>query len=261
MRGKLIMLKEKLRSIFDSTATKSGRYFTFFIHSLIILSLITFSLETLPDLSVQWRGILSTLEIFIVTIFTIEYLLHLYLAKKRIRFIFSFYGIIDLLAVLPFYLTGGLDLIGLRIFRILRLMKIFKLFRYNKAMSRFQRAFEIAKEELIIFGFIALVMFYFSAVGIYYFENPAQPEAFKSVFHSLWWALITLTTVGYGDMFPITAGGKIFTFFVLSTGLGVVAVPTGLISSALYQARQEEKTQLESDKMEHEQANKQDDTR
>lgn len=249
------MLKEKLRAIFDTTATKSGRYFTFFIHCLIVLSLITFSLETLPDLPLQWRGILSTVETFIVVVFTLEYLLHLYLAKKRIKFIFSFYGLIDLLAILPFFLMGGLDLIGLRAFRILRLMKIFKLFRYNKAMSRFHRAFDIVKEELVIFGFIAFVMFYLSAVGIYYFENPAQPEAFKSVFHSLWWALITLTTVGYGDMFPITAGGKIFTFFVLSTGLGVVAVPTGLISSALYQARQEEKSQIESDKIEHEQAN------
>ena len=249
------MIKEKLRTIFDTTATNYGRYFTLFIHSLIVLSLITFSLETLPDLDLKWRRILSKVELFIVIIFTIEYLLHLYLAKKRIRFVFSFYGVIDLLAILPYFISGGLDLVALRAFRILRLMKIFKLFRYNKAMNRFQRAFEIAKEELLIFGFIAFVMFYLSAVGIYYFENPAQPDAFKSIFHSLWWALITLTTVGYGDMYPITAGGKIFTFFVLSTGLGVVAVPTGLISSALYQVREEEKSKLKSDQLERDQAN------
>lgn len=101
----------------------------------------------------------------------------------------------------------------------------------------------IAKEELILFSCVAAIMLYLSAVGIYYFENAAQPESFKSIFHSLWWAVATLTTVGYGEVYPITIGGKIFTFFVLMLGLGVVAVPTGLVSSALSQARDEEKTE------------------
>ena len=93
---------------------------------------------------------------------------------------------------------------------------------------------------MILFGFVALIVLYLSAVGIYYFENAAQPDNFKSVLHSLWWAVTTLTTVGYGDMYPITAGGKFFTFLVLMLGLGVVAVPTGLLASALSQARDEE---------------------
>ena len=92
----------------------------------------------------------------------------------------------------------------------------------------------------MLFGSAALIILYLSAVGIYYFENEAQPEAFKSVFHSLWWAVATLTTVGYGDVYPITAGGRIFTFFVLAVGLGIVAVPSGLIASALSQAREEQ---------------------
>ena len=116
------------------------------------------------------------------------------------------------------------------------------MFKYNQAIKRFQRALAIAKEELILFGFVAVITLYLSAVGIYYFENSAQPGQFKSVFHSLWWALITLTTIGYGDMFPITVGGKIFTFFILMIGLGIIAVPTGLIASALSQARDEERT-------------------
>jgi len=94
----------------------------------------------------------------------------------------------------------------------------------------------------VLFGCIAMILLYLSAVGIYYFENAAQPEKFKSIFHSLWWALATLTTVGYGDIYPVTAGGQFFTFFVLMLGLGVVAVPTGLIASALSQARNENKT-------------------
>jgi len=158
-----------------------------------------------------------------VGIFTIEYLLRVFVADKKTEYVFSFYGIIDFLAILPFYLSTGLDLRAIRIFRLLRLVQILKLFRYNH------------------FGFVALILLYLSAVGIYYFENDAQPEQFKSVFHSLWWAVTTLTTVGYGDMYPITVGGRLFTFFVLMLGLGIVAIPTGLLSSALTQARNEEK--------------------
>jgi voltage-gated potassium channel len=115
-----------------------------------------------------------------------------------------------------------------------------KLFRYSKAIRRFSRAFSIAKEEIVLFGVVTIMLLYLSAVGIYYFENEAQPEAFKSIFHSLWWAVATLTTVGYGDVYPITIGGRIFTFFILMIGLGIVAVPAGLLASALSKARMEE---------------------
>ena len=107
-------------------------------------------------------------------------------------------------------------------------------------MQRYHRAFLIAKEELVLFGATALITLYLASVGVHYFESKAQPEAFGSVFHSLWWAIVTLTTVGYGDVYPITLGGRIFTFFVLIIGLGIVAVPTGLFASALSKAREVE---------------------
>ena len=100
-------------------------------------------------------------------------------------------------------------------------------------MKRFQTAFISVKNELIVFLFATAFVLYISSVGIYYFENNAQPDVFKSVFHCLWWAVVTLTTVGYGDVYPITIGGKIFTFFILIIGLGIIAVPTGLLASAL----------------------------
>ena len=106
---------------------------------------------------------------------------------------------------------------------------------------RFHKALILAKEELILFFCVTLILLFFSSVGIYYFENAAQPNAFQSVFHSLWWSVVTLTTVGYGDVYPVTVGGKIFTTFVLMIGLGLVAVPTGLIASALSAAREMEK--------------------
>ena len=113
--------------------------------------------------------------------------------------------------------------------------------RYNKALNRFRLGFLIVKEEIILFFLVTLVLIFITSAGIYFFENEAQPEVFKSVFHSDWWAIVTLTTVGYGDVYPITLGGKIFTFFVLMIGVGLVTVPAGLVATALSKARENEK--------------------
>ena len=137
------------------------------------------------------------------------------------------------MSILPFYVALGVDLRSLRALRFLRLFRILKLVRYNRALNHFNAAIKSAKEEILLFIMVTLILMYFSAVGIYYFENEAQPEHFSSIFDSLWWAIITLTTVGYGDVYPITVGGKVFTFFILMIGLGIVAIPTGIISSAL----------------------------
>jgi len=104
----------------------------------------------------------------------------------------------------------------------------------------------IAREEIVLFGVAAALLLFLAAVGIYYFENEVQPEAFASVFHSLWWAICTLTTVGYGDVYPITTGGKVFTFFVLATGLGIISVPAGLVASALSRARAMEDSETDT---------------
>lgn len=173
-----------------------------------------------------------------MAVFTIEYFLRLAVADNRLKFATSFFGVIDLLAILPFYLSLGVDLRSVRAFRLLRLFRIFKLARYSRAMQRFHRALLIAKEEIILFICLATIILYLSAVGIYHFEREEQPEIFASVFHSLWWAVATLTTVGYGDVYPVTTGGRVFTFVVLLIGLGVVSVPAGLVASALSKARE-----------------------
>ena len=211
----------------------------YLIQSLIALSMISFAVETLPDLSSVWRKWLHVAEVVSVAIFTVEYFLRTLLCRPKLKYALTFFGLIDLLAILPFYISTGLDLRSLRAFRLLRLFQLLKLARYSSAMQRYHRAFSIAKEELVLFGTTALITLYLASVGVYYFEGKAQPEAFASVFHSLWWAIVTLTTVGYGDVYPITLGGRIFTFFVLIIGLGVVAVPTGLFASALSKAREE----------------------
>jgi voltage-gated potassium channel len=207
-------MRDYIKSIVEINDNKLSRYFALFIQALILLSIITFSIETIPDLKPQTRNILQSIELVCVLVFTLEYFLRIYVADNRFQFIFSFYGIIDFLAILPFYLSFGLDLRSLRALRFLRLFRILKLVRYNKAMKHFTRAIKSAKEEILLFILITLILIYFSAVGIYYFENQAQPEHFSSIFDSLWWAIITLTTVGYGDVYPRTIGGKVFTFFI-----------------------------------------------
>ncbi|MEW4925105.1 ion transporter [Algibacter sp. 2305UL17-15] len=226
-------MKQYIKNIVEINDNKKSRYFAFFIQGLILISVVTFSIETIPDLKPQTKVILQSIEWFSVIIFSLEYLLRIYVADSKPKFIFSFFGIIDFLAILPFYLSFGVDLRSLRALRFLRLFRILKLVRYNKAMNHFTSAIKSAKEEIFLFIFITLILIYFSAVGIYYFENEAQPEHFSSIFDSLWWAIITLTTVGYGDVYPITVGGKVFTFIILMIGLGIVAIPTGIISSAL----------------------------
>ena len=231
-------LRNKLRKIVEENDTRSGRYFDNIVQILILISLISFSLETLPDNSDQFNTLLKYIEIASVILFSIEYALRIYVSKKPFKYILSFYGFVDILAILPFYIAHGLDLRFLRIFRIFRVFRSLKLIRYNKAMRRFHLAAKIVKEELVLFLMVAALFVFVAASGIYFFENEAQPEKFSSVFHSLWWAIVTLTTVGYGDVYPITIGGRIFTFFVLLIGVGIVAVPAGLIASALSKARE-----------------------
>jgi voltage-gated potassium channel len=226
-------MKQRIKDIIEINDTKASKIFAIFIQVLILISIVTFTIETIPDLKPQTRSILYAVEVFSVIVFTIEYILRIYVTDKKLKFIFSFFGIIDLLAILPFYLSFGVDLRSLRALRFLRLFRILKLVRYNRAMNHFASAIKSAKEEIFLFLFITIILIYFSAVGIYYFENKAQPEHFSSIFDSLWWAIVTLTTVGYGDVYPITVGGKVFTFFILLIGLGIVAIPTGIITSAL----------------------------
>ena len=135
---------------------------------------------------------------------------------------------------------------SIRVVRLLRIFRILKIARYSGAVGRYRDALKLMREELVLFGSASAVLLYISAVGIYFFERTVQPEAFASVFHSLWWAIITLTTVGYGDVVPITIGGRIFTAVILFLGLGIIAVPTGLFASAVSRVRDLER-QHESD--------------
>ena len=231
-------MREYLYSIIEDNTTNSGKKFDYFIQALIILSSISFSIDTLPNLSESFRSSLNVFETVTVIIFSLEYILRLYVSKKPLSYMFSFYGIVDILAILPFYINIFVDLRFLRVFRIFRVFRALKLLRYSKAIKRFNLAFKIVKEEVVLFIIVSVVLIFISSAIIYYFENESQPEVFSSIFHSAWWSIVTLTTVGYGDVYPITLGGKIFTFFVLMIGVGFVTVPAGLVATALSKARE-----------------------
>jgi voltage-gated potassium channel len=227
------MRKAEIIEILDGTHPRVGRSVAFAIYGLIVLSAVIIALETVPGLPLLLNTAFLWTELFIVAVFAAEYLLRLTCTSRPFSYAFSFWGIVDFLAVVPAIVFLFPDLVTLRAMRLLRLLRILKLFKANRALDRISRAFQQVRAELLIFLGIAMVILYLSAVGIYHFEHRAQPEAFSSIPASLWWALATLTTVGYGDIVPITVGGRLFTGLVLMVGFGVIAVPAGLITAAL----------------------------
>ena len=222
--------------------SKVSKAFDFFIICLIILNIIaviadTFDLPSLADSVLWWFECIS------VIIFTIEYLLRIYVAdlaykelspfSARLRYLRSFMAVIDLLAILPFYIPYiiPIDLRILRMLRIIRLLRIFKISRYTTALSSIADVFKKKKHELLSSIAVVTMLMIIAAVVMYNIENEAQPEAFDNAFAALWWAVATLTTVGYGDVYPVTALGKILSAVIALLGIGLVAVPTGIISS------------------------------
>lgn len=230
----------RLRRIVEKDDTRAGRFFDLTIKALILFSLITFSVSTIPGLSEQTVRFLYFSKILTVGIFSLEYLLRIIVAEKKLNYIFSFYGIIDLLAIMPFFLASGTDLRALRILRFLRLFTLLKMGRYTRSVERFRKVYHLVKADIVVFLTATVMLMYLGAVGIYYFENPVQPETFKSVFHSMWWSVATVTTVGYGDIYPVTAGGRVFTFLILLLSICIVAIPAGLIASAFQRVNQDE---------------------
>ena len=226
----------QIKDLFSDKPSSHKKKFDLFIQVTILVAIVIFTIETLPDLTDAQKSILRIIDYFVVFIFTTEYILRIYYAPSRWKYIFSFYGIVDLLAILPFFLALHVDLRSLRIVRVMTVFRALKLLEYNRALHRLRDAYLDVKEDILMFFLLSFVFIYLAAVGIYYFEHEAQPEIFTSVFDALWWSVATLTAVGYGDVYPITPGGRVFTFVILLIGLAIVAIPSGIIASALTKA-------------------------
>lgn len=234
--------KVTLKEIVSGQADNKSRCFDLSIQVLIIISISGIVIGTLPDLDQRTKSILMAIEKTSIVLFTLEYLLRIYSSNDKLKYLFSFWGLIDFFAIVPTLVLAGLDLRVLRALRLLRLARILKLGRYSRALRRLANAMRDIRDEFVCFLFISLIVFFLAASGIYYFENEAQPEKFSSIPASMWWAVATLTTVGYGDIYPITTGGKVFTALILVLGLGLVAVPAGLIAAALQDSNYDSET-------------------
>ena len=242
------MFKQKVHKFINESPV-----FLNFIYLLILLNvsmLIVASYKELFDEYIEW---FEYFEIFTVVVFSIEYILRLWTANfefegkngfvKRIKFVFSFYGLVDLFAVLPFYLPFffAFDLRVLRILRLFRLLRIFKLGRLSKSLQTITAVLKESKSELAITVYVAFILMILSSTLMYYVENQVQPEKFENIGQAMWWSVATLTTVGYGDIYPITGLGKILSSIIALVGIGFVALPTGIISSAFINRMQTQK--------------------
>ncbi|MBC8754070.1 ion transporter [Kordia sp. YSTF-M3] len=214
-----------------------------FIISLILLNILAVVLESVLAIRENYQQVFNYFEIFSVIIFSIEYLFRIWSITEnkkyqnpisgRLRYLFSFYSLIDLVAILPAYIPFfiGLDTRVVRGIRILRLFRILKLSRYNKAFSHLKQVIQSTKEQLAISLFAVLMLLVISSTLMYYVENEAQPEAFSSIPATMWWGVATLTTVGYGDVYPITETGKLMAGVIAILGVGLFALPAGILAN------------------------------
>ncbi|MDD2371917.1 MAG: ion transporter [Firmicutes bacterium] len=219
-----------------------GNIFDGTIIFLITLNVIIVILETF-QLSYSILAIFQIIEIITVVVFTIEYLVRLWTSnikfsevsnlKSKVKLIFSFMAIIDLFAILPFYLQliVPIDIRLVRVFRLFRLFRLFKLNRYTNSLTTIFKVIKNKSSQLISSVFLVSFLMIIASVIMYEFENAAQPELFQNAFSGFWWAINTITTVGYGDIYPITTLGKLLSVFISVLGIGLVAVPTGIISA------------------------------
>ena len=236
----------------------ASRLFDIFIIGLIMLNVVAIIVETFTIPEVL-KSILSAIETISVIIFTVEYMLRLWTAdllypqygavKSRIKYVFSFMAIIDLLAILPFYIpfVFPIDLRVLRALRIIRLFRLFKVGRYTSALNTIADVFRKKSSQLLSSFFVVALLMIISSILMYSVEHDIQPEKFKNAFSGLWWAVATFTTVGYGDIYPVTAAGKILSSVIALLGIGLVAVPTGIISAGFIEVMSD-KTEKEAEK-------------
>ena len=210
--------------------------------AIIFLNVLSVALETVQSLWLRYQYAFHVFELFSVAVFTIEYVLRLWscTANKnfrhplwgRLRFIFTPLALIDLLAILPFYLPIIFpDLRFMRAIRFMRIFRVFKLGRYSSSFKTLGNVLKAKKESLIITFFMVLLLLVMSASLIYFVEHEAQPQAFSNIPTAMWWAVVTLTTVGYGDVYPVTSLGKVLGSIIAVLGIGLFALPAGIIAS------------------------------
>jgi voltage-gated potassium channel len=254
-------IKENVFEIIQpSSKGKSvSRMFDLFIMILIIISVVSVFLMTFDNIPCNILRSLQEAECATIFVFTVEYILRvwtadlLYPGKKpwraRLAFMTSPMAIIDLIAILPFYLPMlfSINLVGIRAIRLVRLLRIFKLNRYSDAFLSIMEVFREKIREILVSLFMVFLLLIVASLLIFYAEHDAQPQQFANAFSGLWWAAATLTTVGYGDIYPITPIGRILGAVIALLGIGMAAIPTGILSAGFVELLEKRKQKEKED--------------
>lgn len=231
------MNKERIHQIIFESDTRAGKAFDVVLLFLILVSTVLVMLDSIPSYREMHGELLSTLEWIITICFTIEYLLRIYSLRNKAAYVTSFFGIVDILSILPTYLSlafGGAHYLS--IIRTLRLLRIFRIFNLNEYMAGGLAIYSALRESrrkiLVFLVFITLVVFVFG--GVMYLVESKQPESgFENIPISIYWAIVTITTVGYGDISPVTPLGRFLASLIMIIGYAVIAVPTGIVTSEM----------------------------
>lgn len=227
--------KLKIHEIIYEADTKEGKLFDIILIFAILISIVLVMLESVESIDQKYHNFLNISEWVITILFTIEYILRVITVKKPSTYIFSFYGIIDFLATIPKYISlifvGTHALIALRALRLLRIFRILKLVRYLGASSNLITALKASRIKIFVFLFAIIVLTIILGTVMYLIEGPKN--GFTSIPYSMYWAIVTLTTVGYGDISPHTPLGQFIASIVMILGYGIIAVPTGIVSAEM----------------------------
>jgi voltage-gated potassium channel len=247
-------IQARIWEILDGTVPgdRVAKIWSVFISILIITNVAAVMCETVAALSDLFGVLFFWFEIVSVVVFSVEYVFRVYSCINderyvhplfgRLKYSVTFLALVDIISVLPSYLPFfGVDMRFVRVFRLFRITRLAKLGRYSSGIRLITNVFREKKEELILSTAVMLLLLSFSSSAIYYCERSTQPEQFSSIPASLWWAVATLTTVGYGDVYPITTLGKIFAGIVAIIGIGMVALPTGILGAGFVEEIQKKK--------------------
>lgn len=245
IQGGPSLVKRRVHDLLDRQGqlAPSTRYVQSMLLFVIAVNVVVVILETVQSIGGQWRGVFRVLELVSVGIFTVEYVLRLWSAPARPEYRHPLWGrlafalkpmlVVDLLAILPFYLSvPNLDLRILRGLRLLRIFRVAKLARYANTLKTLQRVIRSEREALIATLAVLVLLVLVASSLMYFAEHDAQPKVFSSIPASMWWGIMTVTTVGYGDVFPITVFGKIVAAIIAVAGIGAFALPTAIVGAA-----------------------------
>lgn len=246
-------IKKKLGVIVFGTNTKAGRLFDIGLLWTILISILLVMLESIPSLNARYHNFFRISEWIITGLFTLEYLVRIWVVEKKAGYVFSFFGIVDLLSILPSYI--GLFfvqyhiLIIFRAIRLLRMFRVFQLTKYLADSAMMGRAMISSLRKIVIFLSVLIVVVMILGSIMYVVEGPGN--GFSSIPQSIYWAIVTITTVGYGDITPVTVVGKFVASFIMLLGYAIIAVPTGIITSEFVRSSKDEKNKKATEKFCH----------